>query len=201
MDRRFGDSVAWVALGVAVPAATALALVAAGVGQHVAALAIFAAGLALVGLTVALNALLRVDGLGGEGLSAAAGVLGATLVLLSGALAALGVPLSPAVAAGADRGGLVPIETVAWLLVAIWLARTGWSLRLLTAPSAVLAWGSVAAAAAMLAAAVHAQLSHAADDPLTPGRLLPFCALTLWCAGLAAVRLLGHPVRVEPGQE
>ena len=182
------------AAGTAAAGTLAAALTLTGVAPPAALLAFLLAALALVGLCVALNSLLRLQGLGGEGLVGAAGVLGAALVLLGGAL--------PAATGASGPGGVVWLEIPGLLLLAGWVARAGWSLRRLLAPAAALGWGSVATGLAIvvLLALELAGLSGTEGGPGTAPRVVPFLPLVAWSAGIAAVCAAGRPVR-EPPQE
>jgi hypothetical protein len=193
-----------VALGIAaaLPAAVGGVLAMMGEAILVAALAKTAAALVLLALVVALNTLLRQEGLGGEGLTGAAGVLGATLVVLSGASATLEA-LSPGGTPPADLGMMLlqPLGRGGWLLLAVWMGRCGWALRRLLAPSGVVGWGSVASAAAVACVALTELVQHlhgGAALSAGSGALLP---LALWSAGVAAVSAFGRVVTLEPPPE
>ncbi len=186
-------------LATAVPAALGGALTVTGEGLVTASLAKAATGLVLLGLVVALNGLLRKEGLGGEGFTGAAGVLGATLVALGGAAAALGaarleMPLAPT---DPGRALLQPLGRGGWLLLALWMARSGWALRKLVRPSGLVGWGSVASAAAVAGLALAELVQHLKGGAALPGGSLALLPLALWSVGVVAVSCFGRFVTPE----
>ena len=193
----------WLGLAAAVAMACAAGLLVAGAEEPVPSLALVAAGLPLLGLIVAVNARLRLEGLGGEGLTAAAGVLGAALMLF--ARTQLGLVSGDVAAPGQSQGAvfLGRLEAVGQLLAAVWLVRGGRALRWLFAPSWLLGWGSLAAAAATATGALNALVRGAwlGGGPHGLGGILVFLPLVLWSLLLAAVRARGRLLAVEPIQE
>lgn len=211
-DAEIPELVATLRLAVAIPAGAFLAglLDAVGVAGPAPEMARLGAALALLGLVVAVNALLRLQGLGGEGLPGAIGVLGAALILMGRALAAVhGVAVGEAENQAAQGGvELLPhrrLELLAFSLAAIWVARSGWALRLLLEPSALVGWGSVAAGALAAALALEAFLrgEDGGPRPLAGGVLasLAFVPLAAWAAGLAALGARGAAPAREPAQQ
>jgi hypothetical protein len=183
-------------------AAAAFALGLAGVPRAATAAAVLLAGLALLGLAVGLNALLRREGLGGDGLEGAAGVLGAALVMLGESVPAVG-GVAPGLGAWHRSSELLgALARAGWILVALWIGREGWLLSRLVAPSRPLAWGSVAAAAAVCVTVVVGQVGAAGWGAagIVPDRLA-FLPLALWSASLAVALALGRPVREEAAPE
>ena len=156
-------------------------------------LALVVAGFALMALAVALNGVLRLEGLGGEGLSGAAGVLGGALVLLGRAEGAL-QPVG-----GEAHRIFSSLELAGFALLAVWIARAGWELRRLVAPAGVTGPISLAAAAAaaLLAAAAFFHATASASATLL-ARTLPFLPVALWSVVLAGLGLFGPPSAPEP---
>jgi hypothetical protein len=170
----------------------ALALVPGGGAAGAAAFTI--AGLALVGLVVRVNARLRLEGVGGEGLAGAAGVLGAALVLLGSSFSAAPYLTGDEVPAVFTR-----IELAGFALTAAWLGAAGLGLSRLLAPSRPVAWGSLAATVLLAAAAAWSALRTA---PADGGRgAAAFLALGLWAAALSLVLRFGRPVEADGSGE
>jgi hypothetical protein len=193
-----------VVLGIAtaLPAAVGGALTLAGEGALAAALAKTLTGIALVGLVVALNSLLRQEGLGGEGLSGAAGALGAALVTLGGSAAALDVAKLPGAILPNDPGQalLQPLGRVGWLLVALWLGRSGWALRRLVAPSGAVGWGSLAACAT-LAGLAFSELARAHAGEALPTGSAALVPVAFWATGVAVAAAFGRMAAPEAQPE
>jgi hypothetical protein len=186
-------------LAAAISAAVGGALTVMGQAPIAAALAKAATGLVLLGLVVVLNVLLRKEGLGGEGFTGAAGVLGATLVALSGAAATLEaarleLPVDPS---DPGRALLQPLGRAGWLFLALWLARSGWALRKLVSPSGLVGWTSVASAAAVAGLALTELVQHVTGGAVLRGGSLALLPLAVWSAGVVAVSCFGRFVTPE----
>jgi hypothetical protein len=156
-------------------------------------------GLVVLGLVVALNELLRKEGLAGEGLTGAAGVLGATLVALGGAAAVLNVGgfQLPTRAGDPGRALLPPLGRAGWLLLAFWIAHSGWTLRRLVRPSALVGWVSLASAAAVAALSLAELVQHIRAGAHLREGSLALVPLAAWSAGVAAVSCFGRFVTPE----
>ncbi|MFN2431740.1 MAG: hypothetical protein ABR599_02780 [Gemmatimonadota bacterium] len=195
-----GQPVLALALGLAASAGAGLGLAAAGLGAAAAGIALLAATLALLALVVALNALLRLDGLGGDGLVGAAGVLGSSLLLLA---RALGLLRAHGATAADDPALLDGLELAGFVLAAVWAARSGWALRRLVGPPVLLGWLSLGAAVATV---LLAGLGYASDrigggDSGLLVDALPFAPLGSWGALLAGVATFGRGSVGEPQNE
>jgi hypothetical protein len=203
-----GERLLWLSLTLAASAASGLVAFALGVAAPTPCLILVAAGLALLALTVVLNALLRLQGLGGEGLAGATGVLGAGLVLLSRIFLTMGggellggAQPEPAQAASVEGAALFgSLEFLGWLLTAFWIVHAGSGLRRLLGPAGWLQWGSLAAAGALLVLAFRAMLEGTAPSP-GAGGAVTFLPLMIWSAGLAAICAFGQTITMEPSQE
>ncbi|HEY7529279.1 MAG TPA: hypothetical protein VIC56_01225 [Gemmatimonadota bacterium] len=186
------SSVLAAALAASALAGAALAVVP-GTGAASAA-AFTLAGFALVGLVVRVNARLRLEGLGGEGLAGAAGVLGAALVLLGSSFSAAPYLTGDPVPAVFTR-----IELAGFALTAAWLGAAGRGLARLFAPSRAVAWGSLGATVVVAALAAWSALR---PQPEHGGRgAAAFLALGLWAAALALLLRFGRAAEGEGAAE
>lgn len=173
------------------------------VGPRASAAALVAAGLALLGLAVTVNALLRLQGLGGEGLGSAAGVLGPALALFPHALRALGAG-STGESAGESAGvSFDQLGFAGLLFCALWAARAGRFLRRLLEGAVTLGWASLLTAAATVVLAVQGILAaRAGGTPHgTLATVMPFVPLGLWSAVLARLYARGVPRAALPAPE
>jgi hypothetical protein len=182
--------VALLAAALAVSAVAGAALAALDAGGAAAA-AFTIAGLALLGLVVSVNARLRLEGLGGEGLAGAAGVLGAALVLLGSSFSA-----APYVTGEDVPAVFTRIELAGFALTAAWLGAAGRGLAQLLAPSRAIAWGSLAATAFVAGLAAWSAFRPQPEGGGGRGAAV-FLVLGLWAAALAVVLRFGRPVEAE----
>lgn len=188
------------ALVVAGAGGVGMMLQAGGASPRTSAVAFLVAGLALLGLVVAVNGLLRVAGLGGEGLAGAAGVLGATLILLPRSFPVLGAG-EPAALAEEGLALFGSLELAGWALTGGWVAAAGRALRRLITPSGFLGWGSVGAAVAIAAVLLESLFRAGLAGAAERSGSLCFGLIVLWSGGLVATCAFGRPVAAEPREE
>ena len=107
----------------------------------------------------------------------------------------------PTRAADPGRALLPPLGRAGWLLLAIWIAQSGWSLRRLVQPSAPVGWFSLGSAAAVAALAMTELLRHVKGGLQLPEGSLAMLPLAVWSAGVVAVSCAGRFVTPEAPPE
>ncbi|MBA2565522.1 MAG: hypothetical protein H0V09_08895 [Gemmatimonadetes bacterium] len=204
MRRRAGlDLRPVAALALAHGVFTTVAVVLAGLGadDRVAASVLLPATLLLLALAVALNSVLRLEGLTDDGLPAAAGVLGAALAVLGRAYLTVRQSAPISGGDGAESWALIAfarVEVAGFLLTGAWAAHAGWSVHRLLARASVFGWGCIATGVLAAGLAGGLLLRGGGDvTPAGPAAALVRGPVAAFSFILAVAAWLGQPPRAN----